>query len=112
MPDSGILPNMAAIPRGGFVERLIKLAVVWLCVVGFAVAQETQRAPVQDSDGMTTLHVYTNLIQIPVMVLGQNRERLKSESTPSRFSVSIDGGPWFAATHVRREGDDPLELGI
>jgi hypothetical protein len=59
-----------------------------------------------------TLHVYTNLIQIPTLVLGPNRDRLKTPIAENRFSVSIDSGPWFRATHVRQEGDDPISLSI
>jgi hypothetical protein len=77
-----------------------------------AAAQDAQKIPVPDAEGVTTLHVYTNLAQVPVMVLGPNRERLSKPIDPSRFSVSIDSGPWFRATHVRREGDDPIDLGI
>jgi hypothetical protein len=59
-----------------------------------------------------TLHVYTNLIQIPTLVLSANRERLKKPIAENRFSVSIDSGPWFRATHVRQEGEDPISLSI
>jgi hypothetical protein len=59
-----------------------------------------------------TLHVYTNVIQIPTLVLGPNGERIKKPIAESRFSVSIDDGPWFRATHVRPEGDDPISLSI
>jgi hypothetical protein len=117
MPDSGILRRMAATSSSGFVDAVMKRVGLWTCVaylltVGRAGAQEMPRIPVPDSEGVTTLHVYTNLAQVPVMVLGPNGERLKKEIEPSRFSVSIDSGPWFTATHVRREGDDPIELAL
>jgi hypothetical protein len=73
------------------------------------IAQDTPNA--QD-EPIHTLHVYTNLIQIPTLVLGPNRERIKTPIVESRFSVSIDAGPWFRATHVRQEGDDPISLSI
>ena len=62
--------------------------------------------------GVPTLHVYTNLIQIPTLVLWQNREPVRKPIDASRFSVSIDSGPWFRATHVRQEGEDPISLSI
>jgi hypothetical protein len=88
-----------------------------LCVLGLVIgwtgavfaAEET---PIQQDEPIPTLHVYTNLIQIPTLVLGPNRERLKTPIAASRFSISIDNGRWFRATHVRLEGDDPISLSI
>ncbi len=62
-------------------------------------------------DGVKTLHVYTNLIQIPVLVLSSFRQPMK-QIAPNRFMVSVDSGPRFRATHVRTEGDDPISLSI
>ena len=62
--------------------------------------------------GIPTLHVYTNLVQIPTLVLTANRDPVTKPIDPSRFSVSIDSGPWFRATHVRQEGEDPISLSI
>jgi hypothetical protein len=89
----------------------------WLCVLGLAVgwsgvALVAQQPTAVVDGGVPTLHVYTNLIQIPTLVLGPNRERLKTPIAEKRFSVRIDSGPWFRATHVRREGDDPISLSI
>ena len=58
-----------------------------------------------------TLHVYTNLMQIPVLVLTPGREKMRAVP-PERFYVSLDDGPRFKATHVRVEGDDPIALSI
>src|SRR6202042_1764160 len=58
-----------------------------------------------------TLHVYANLIQIPVLVLSPYRTPI-APIAPSRFSISIDSGPRFRATHVRPEGNDPISLAI
>jgi hypothetical protein len=62
--------------------------------------------------GVPTLHAYENLIQIPVLVLSARRERLTESIAAGKFSVSFDSGPSFRATHVRREGDDPISLSI
>jgi hypothetical protein len=88
-----------------------------LCVLGVAVGWSRVLLVAQEptavvAGGVPTLHVYTNLIQIPTLVLGPNRERLKTQIAESRFSISIDNGPWFRATHVRLEGDDPISLSI
>jgi hypothetical protein len=61
--------------------------------------------------GVPTLHVYTNTIQIPVLVLGSNRQKI-APIAAKRFNVSFDGGPPFRASHVRVEGDDPISLAI
>jgi hypothetical protein len=88
------------------------LYVVCLAGVLSGTACAAQDVPVAQDEPIHTLHVYTNLIQIPTLVLGPNRERLKTPVAASRFSVSIDSGPWFRATHVRQEGDDPISLSI
>jgi hypothetical protein len=63
-------------------------------------------------DGATpTLHVYADTIQIPVLVLGADRQPT-APVAPGRFKVSLDDGPKFRATHVRLEGDDPISLAI
>jgi hypothetical protein len=89
---------------------------VWLCGVAFVVAGENtlraQGAPDSKDEPIHTLHVYTNLIQIPTLVLGPNRERVQKQIAENRFSISIDDGPWFRATHVRLEGDDPISLSV
>jgi hypothetical protein len=71
-----------------------------------------QTVPAPQDEPIPTLHAYANLIQIPTLVLGPNRERLKTPIAENRFSVSIDSGPWFRAAHVRQEGDDPISLSI
>ena len=58
-----------------------------------------------------TLHVYANLMQIPVLVLSSYRAPMAPIAT-SKFFVSIDSGPRFRPTHVRLEGDDPISLSI
>jgi hypothetical protein len=45
-------------------------------------------------------------------VLEPNLEPLKTPIDESKFSVSVDSGPWFRAKHVRLEGDDPISLAI
>lgn len=109
---------------------------MWMCVLslfavpgGNAVAQQdgaaknettqvkpTQDVPAQDvptqEKGIRTLHVYANLIQIPVLVLGHDRKPIAPPVVSNRFKVSIDSGPPYRVTHVRLEGDDPISLSI
>jgi hypothetical protein len=101
--------------------RRVSGAREWLCVAGLAVcwsgavlgAQDRASAGVpNDAQGVRTLHVYENLLQVPVLVLRPDRDRIQKPIDADRFSVSLDAGPWFRATHVRREGDDPISLSI
>jgi hypothetical protein len=92
-------------------KRLLECFVL-LAIVGCGTVVRAQDAPKPQDEPMTTLHVYTNLLQVPVLVLGSNRERLRKPIPESKFSVSIDSGRWHAATHVRQEGDDPISLAI
>jgi hypothetical protein len=76
-----------------------------LCLAGWGgVAIAAQDA------GISTLHVYENLIQIPVLVLDPQGAPLEPID-PRRFAISIDSGPRFRPT-VRLEGDDPISLSI
>jgi hypothetical protein len=95
----------------------------WLCIIGFAIclsgvaltAQDKSKSATAETvqtDSTPTLHVYKNLLQVPVLVLRPNGDRIKTPISDTRFSVSLDSGPWFRATHVRPEGDDPITLSI
>jgi hypothetical protein len=68
--------------------------------------------PAPKDDPVLTLHVYTNLVQVPTLALKMNHDLIEKPIAESRFSVSIDGGRWFRATHVRQEGEDPISLSI
>jgi hypothetical protein len=72
----------------------------------------SQDVPRMADAGVPTLHVYTNLVQVPTLVLTMNQDLIDKPIAESRFSVSIDSGRWFRATHVRQEGDDPISLSI
>jgi hypothetical protein len=97
-------------------RRVARAVRTLACAVGLGVwsgaVLSAQTMPAPQEEPIHTLHVYANLIQIPTLVLGPNRERLKTPIAENRFSVSIDSGPWFRATHVRQEGDDPISLSI
>jgi hypothetical protein len=58
-----------------------------------------------------TLRVYSRLVQLPTLVLSRDRTQLPPID-PQKFNVSLDDGPRFHATHIRREGDDPITLAI
>jgi len=98
--------------RTALLGARLLLSVVCLAGVLSGAACGAQDAPVAQDEPIHTLHVYTNLIQIPTLVLGPNRQKISPSIPESRFSISIGSGPWFRATHVRQEGDDPITLAI
>ena len=58
-----------------------------------------------------TLRVFMDLIQVPVLVLDSELDRIKPID-PSKFLVSLDAGPGFRPRRVRQQGDDPISLAI
>ena len=85
----------------------------WLCLCGLGMATllAAQNSPAQP-DATPTLRVYTNLVQIPVLVLSSERDKLYSPIAQNRFSISFDGGPWLRPTYARLEAEDPIDLSI
>ena len=73
--------------------------------------QQAQPSGLQDQTPVFTLKVYTNLVQVPTLVLDSDRQPLRRIDF-QRFQVSLDGGKQFAPTHVRMEGADPLNVAI
>jgi hypothetical protein len=86
------------------------IALLLLAAASQLLAQSTPPAPPADNPGYT-LHVYVNLLQIPTLVLSRSRSPLPP-ITPDSFNISLDSGPRFHPTHIRREGDDPIDLTI
>ena len=83
---------------------------IGICALGLAAGWgegvlRAQDALTPQDQPIHTLHVYTNLMQIPVLVLSAYRTPMATIAA-SKFSVSIDSGPRFRPTHVRLEGDD------
>jgi len=60
---------------------------------------------------MYTLHVYTNLVQVPTLVLNQDMKPLPL-LTKEQFTLSLDSGPKFRPTQIHLEGDDPIVMGF
>jgi hypothetical protein len=73
-------------------------------------AQSTPSAPTLYNPGYT-LHVYVNLLQIPTLVLSPSFSPLPPLNL-DKFNISLDSGPRFHPTHLRLEGDDPIDLAI
>jgi hypothetical protein len=100
--------------RGPSVAQSMRFSICALSffAVGMGWGLQAQNVPTPKDGTAPTLHVYTNTIQIPALVLGPNREPIAKPIDGNRFSISVDSGPWFRATHVRLEGDDPISLAI
>ena len=71
-----------------------------------------QEVPEQTDEPVATLHAYSTLEEIPVLVLSSERKRLKQPLDEAAFWVSLDAGPKFHPTHVRMEIDDPLSISV
>jgi hypothetical protein len=93
-------------------EAALKIALLLLvsATTSQLLAQSTPPAPPSDDPGYT-LHVYVNLVQIPTLVLSPSFSPLPPISL-DKFNISLDSGPSFHPTHIRREGDDPIDLAI
>ena len=96
---------------GGGAKLLLIVAAMTAALNEAALMAQDEPRMVVDG-GVPTLHVYTNLVQVPTLVLTMSQDRVGKPIAESRFSVSIDSGRWFRATHVRQEGDDPISLSI
>jgi hypothetical protein len=105
---TSVMARLGAFGLGyGLRSRAASLA---LCVVvglpGFGAV-----VVVAQDNKVPTLHAYTNLVQVPVLVLDGGRKPM-APITEGRFFVSVDGGPKFRVTHARLEGEDPISLAI
>jgi hypothetical protein len=102
----------------GFRYRPVRSGAKFLLIVAAMTAEAigtalmAQAVPRAADGGIPTLHVYTNLVQVPTLVLTTANDLVGKRISEDRFSVSIDSGRWFRATHVREEGDDPISLSI
>jgi hypothetical protein len=74
-------------------------------------AQQAQASGSQGQTPVFTLKVYTNRVQVPALVLDNDLQPLPRIDF-RRFQLSLDGGKQFTPTHVRMEGDDPLDMAI
>lgn len=77
----------------------------------FASTARAQQEEPKPQGPLTTLHVYMDLIQVPVLVLDPWLGPMKPVD-PSHFLVSLDSGPTFHPKHVRPQGEDSITLGV
>ncbi|HEV2646128.1 MAG TPA: VWA domain-containing protein [Acidobacteriaceae bacterium] len=96
------------------VRALVGCAVVLgsgLVGSGVAVAARLQDVPVANAE-VPTLRVETNLVQIPVLVLDQFKEKVSAPIAADRFAIRVGEGGWVRPRYVRREGQDAIDLAV
>jgi len=90
-----------------------------LCILGMAACLSGTVIAAQDTAGQgasagaastLTLHVFTNLVRIPVLVLTPSHERLPSPIAPDRFTIQLGDELPTRPKYVGRQGDDPIDL--
>jgi hypothetical protein len=99
------------------ITRILACTILLLALAAIASTAQssTETTPTAQQtsspDATPTLHVYTNLKQVPVLVLTNDYQRMRPLDT-SKFRISLDSGPMFRPTYVRQEGQDPISLSI
>ena len=89
----------------------IRLRVCWAVVLAAAAMSPHTARSQEPGQPLYTLHVYNNLVQFATLVLEEDL------STPQpvprkNFDITLDGGPAFHPTQMRREGDDRIDLAV
>jgi hypothetical protein len=90
--------------------RMRRTVALKACVWGL-LSTCSMAAQTPENAGPLTLHAYTNLVQIPTLVVGKDFKPV-ARIDERRFFVSLDGGRKLRVTHARLEGDDPISLTI
>src|SRR5665213_830498 len=90
-------------------------AIVLAAAAVFATVLPAVRAQQQDGPppppNLYTLHVYTNLMQFPTVVLGPDLKPIPPVPR-EKFDITLDGGAVLHPTKMRIEGDDPFSLAV
>ena len=87
---SGIIPVIRVGGSGWSGMRMRRPVAVTACIWGLLSACSVA-AQTSENASPLTLHVYTNLVQIPTLVLGDDRKPI-ARIDERRFFVSLDGG--------------------
>jgi hypothetical protein len=94
---------------------VVALVLATLCMGRPTPAQTTSpsSAPAQPASETKpyVLHVYANLVQVPVLALDTNFKPLPPLEA-SNIDVSLDSGPIFHPTKLHIEGGEPIALSI
>lgn len=82
-----------------------------LSLLSGSIQLRAQSAPIPAASAPYTLHVYQDLLQLPILVLNRAQGSY-SGLTAAQFTLRLDDGPPFHPRHTRLEGDDPLQIAL
>jgi hypothetical protein len=82
-----------------------RIALLAACLLP-PLAHAQTAAPQEDP---STLHVYVNLVQIPVLILNSSLHPI-ARVPDGQFNVAIEGLGRIKPARIRLEGDDPIDL--
>ncbi len=102
---------MVSQPMRSFRQRPASVGLFVLALLCVAVTPARASTTAQQDPAPYTLHVYTNLVQIPTLILDPGRSYVPKLDR-RRVIVNVDSGVPFQPIRVRRESDDPITLAI
>src|SRR5579871_3083431 len=71
-----------------------------------------QVVPKQEPAGAPyTLHAYEDLVQVPALVLTAKKKSYPNLGVGD-FAITLDSGPPFHPSHLRLQGDDPMDVAL
>ncbi len=92
-------------------RKLLSLLCTLTTAALWALPCHAQNQPQTSLADGSTIHVYANLLQIPVLILSQKHQPLPPID-PAKFSVRLGKDQPFRPRLVRQEGEDPITLAI
>ena len=98
--------------RSSLANAIVVPALCVAAMLSFAQSPQSLSEPSPAAvQSAPVLHVYVNLMQIPVLLLDSGHKPLPPVPQSS-FRVNIEGLKPFAPARVRPQGDDPISLAI
>jgi hypothetical protein len=107
---------IAARTQFGLRQPAVMLGLIYLALFSHPAFLQAQDPSLPDTPpapdaSAYVLHAYANLVQIPTLILSPELSPLPPIHRDD-VNISLDSGPPFHPTHMRVEGDDPLDLAI
>ena len=95
--------------RPGLISQALVLCLVGRAVLPAAGVAQRPAAPPATA-APYTMHVYTNLLQVPTLVLAPDGHLVTQHLEPGDFTVHIQGMHALQPVHARQAGDEPLDF--